>query len=167
MIREDSIDSFCDSLIERFEYTAKEREANFTRVIEGLEANNRRHDEELACKKQQEEARIAKEQAEAKTKAEAFACRRCPAKYPSNTQLHKHIDEHHTKKPKDTKSEISTPTSEAKPAIPEAPKPNHQTPATSITQNHKTPSPSPPKEPLNAPAPITPPATPITSPKIT
>ena len=120
-----------------------------------------RFDKEYEPQRQQQakEARIAKEQAEAKARAEAFACRRCPAKYPSNTQLHKHIDEHHAKKPKDTKSEVPIP-----------------------AQDHKTPSPPPPQAPLTispptvilnqAPtspitAPITPPVTPVTSPQIT
>ena len=39
-----------------------------------------------------EEARIAKE------KAEAFACRRCPAKFSSNIKLHEHVRTKHAKK---------------------------------------------------------------------
>lgn len=58
----------------------------------------------LAAERQQalraEEARKEHaQQAEAKALAEAFACRRCPAKFPSNTKLHEHIRNHHTKKP--------------------------------------------------------------------
>ena len=50
-----------------------------------------------------EQARLAKEAEETrleKERLEAFACRRCPAKFPSNTKLHEHIRNHHAKKPK-------------------------------------------------------------------
>ena len=33
---------------------------------------------------------------------EVFACRRCPAKFPSNTKLHEHVRNHHAKKLKST-----------------------------------------------------------------
>ena len=42
-------------------------------------------------------ARIAKEKA-ARLIAEAFACRRCPAKFASNIKLHDHVRTKHTKK---------------------------------------------------------------------
>ena len=69
-----------------------------------------RFDKKYESQRQQqaEEARIAKKQAEAKARAEIFACKRCSIKYSSNTQLHKHIDEHHIKKFKNIKFEIST-----------------------------------------------------------
>ena len=153
-IREEELENtkfndFCQALLNRFD---KEYEPE--------------RQEQALLKHQAEEARLAKERAA----AEAFVCRRCPAKYPSNTQLHKHIDEHHTKS--------------AKPITTPAP-----APAPSDTQDHKTPTPPPPpKEPLTmsppvvildqtpiAPpakpvqitAPITPPSTPVTSPQIT
>ena len=56
---------------------------------------------ELLQQQQAEEARIAKE------RAEAFACRRCSARFPSNTKLHNHVQDHHQKKPQ---SEIAIPT---------------------------------------------------------
>ena len=37
--------------------------------------------------------------AKQKAKDEAFSCRRCTAKFPSNSKLHKHVAERHTKKP--------------------------------------------------------------------
>ena len=46
--------------------------------------------------------------------AEAFACRRCPAKFVSNTKLHNHIRDRHAKKPKPAISEA--PTSDSTPA---------------------------------------------------
>lgn len=51
-------------------------------------------DEKSRTDKEAEEARIEKERAE-----EAFACRRCPAKFSSNTKLHQYVQDHHQKKP--------------------------------------------------------------------
>ncbi|KAG7006488.1 hypothetical protein G7Y79_00014g036630 [Physcia stellaris] len=67
-------------------------------------------DEQKRLAEQQEQERQAAEEARiAKAKAEAFACRRCPAKFPSNTKLHQHICDHHTKKPKPVVSNPPTP----------------------------------------------------------
>ena len=38
------------------------------------------------------------------------ACRRCPAKFPSNTKLHIHVQDHHQKKAEKPTSEAATPT---------------------------------------------------------
>ena len=46
--------------------------------------------------RQAEQARIAKEQEE--VRLTAFACRRCSAKFSSNTKFHHHIEDHHVKK---------------------------------------------------------------------
>ena len=45
--------------------------------------------------KEEEEARLIK----ATEATEDFKCRRCPAKFSSNTKLHEHVREHHAKKP--------------------------------------------------------------------
>ena len=91
--------------------------------------------------RRQKQARIIKEQTEEKTRAEIFACRRCSVKYSSNTQLHKHIDEHHIKKLKNIKIEISTSNSTS----------NITSLSISVTQDHKTStsSSSPSKKSLN------------------
>ena len=68
-----------------------------------------------------EQARLAKEAEETrleKERLEAFACRRCPAKFPSNTKLHEHIRNHHAKKPKAALPTPSNPpTSSTLPAL--------------------------------------------------
>ena len=53
----------------------------------------------------------AKETRIPKALADALSRRRFPTKYPSNTQLHKHTDEHHPMKPKINTYEISPPAS--------------------------------------------------------
>ena len=100
IIRKDSIDSFCDSFIERFEYIAKKRKINFTQIIKKFKINNRRHDEKLVCKKQQIKINIIKKQTKIKIHAKIFACKRCSIKYSNNIQFHKYIDEHHIKNSK-------------------------------------------------------------------
>ena len=97
---------------------------------------------------QVEAARIAKEA------TVAFACRRCPARFPSNTQLHKHIDEHHAKKLKFEPSAPATP-----PATP------LQTTSKSISTSAHTSAEAPNNAPastlaLASCAPLTPPSTP-------
>ena len=74
-----SLQQFCDRLMKRFEPAA----------IQAEKARKAKH-------QAAEEARIAKE------KAEAFACRRCPEKYPSNTKLHEHVRTKHVKPEKPT-----------------------------------------------------------------
>ena len=63
---------------------------------------------------QAEEARIAKE------RAEAFACRPCSASFPSDIKFHNHVQDHHQKKPaelaKATQSEPVETTPNAVPA---------------------------------------------------
>ena len=99
----------------------------------------RRWDETIARLARQEQARLAhqrqlaaKEEAyrhheaeEARKLAEAFACRRCPARFSSNTKLHQHIEDHHAKKPKpeplhEAPTPASTRASTEAPAIPPA-----------------------------------------------
>ena len=48
----------------------------------------------LAMEERDREEQLAKQ----KAKDEAFSCRRCAAKFPSNSKLHKHVAERHTKK---------------------------------------------------------------------
>ena len=57
-----------------------------------------------AEQQQAEQARVAREQKEARLTT--FACRRCSAKFPSNTKLHNHVQDHHHKK--STKPESDT-----------------------------------------------------------
>ena len=72
---------------------------------------------DIAKEQQQtEEVRIAKE------RAEAFACRRCPAKFPSNTKLHQHIQDHHQKKSAKPASEIAASTPNSIPTPPTSPR---------------------------------------------
>ena len=65
--------------------------------IEAEEARLAKERAELLQQQQAEQARIAKEQEEARLTA--FACRRCSAKFSSNTKLHIHVQDHHQKKP--------------------------------------------------------------------
>ena len=114
---------------------AERRKAEQTRVAKQQEEARQRL---LLEQQQAEEARIEKE------RLEAFACRRCPAKFPSNTKLHDHIRNHHAKKPK-----AALPTPPTPPALPipfAAP---------------SMPPQMPPTPPLTPPAlPATPPSTP-------
>ena len=115
--------------------------------------------------KEREKERIAEEQRIAKEKAEAFACRRCPEKYPSNTKLHEHVRTKHCKKPKEPSpppmAENPTP-----PAAPAAP-PASVSPITPIASASPIAIPSAPAtSPITPPAAATtPPATPIATPK--
>ena len=75
-------------------------------VVQSMKIEQKRLEEQQEIERQKvEEARIAK------VKAEAFACRRCPAKYPSNTKLHEHVRNHHAKKSKPAISSVATPPS--------------------------------------------------------
>ena len=127
--------------------TSKQQEAaNQARLAEQRKAEQAR----LAKQRQeQEEARLEKE------RLEAFACRRCPAKFPSNTKLHEHLRNHHAKKPK----EAALPTPSTPPTSPTLP--------ASVTP-FAAPS-MPPQMPLTPPSPpsITLPATPPSTPKRT
>ena len=129
--------------------------------------------EQQKVDKEAEEARLAAE-AE-KAKAEGFPCRRCPAKYPSNTKLHEHVRNHHAKKLKPAVSSTpstltSTPSesvssSHSAASLPESP--NHVTtpkPPQSVVALPPTPPPTPPhsvssppftpnRSPLSGPAP--------------
>ncbi|KAG7008976.1 hypothetical protein G7Y79_00003g008440 [Physcia stellaris] len=101
-----------------------------------------------------EQARIAKE------RAEAFACRRCPAKFPSNTKLHQHIQNHHQKsqKPAANESAMPSPPSPITPSEPAMPTPNEPAETTPTAASAPMTPPSTPKsEPATMP---TPPATP-------
>ena len=120
-----------------------------------------------------EEARIAKE------KAEAFACGRCPCKFPSNTKLHQHVQEKHSRKPKEPTS-IEKPSPPASPppapiapaspvAIPSAPATPTTTPQKPISWTEVASRPKKPTTPSRIPLPTalpTPPPTPLPSPVI-
>ena len=96
----------------------------------------------------------------------SFACRRCSARFPSNTKLHEHIRCHHAKKSKPAVSSSSTPSTPpstppqsvvslvgtAKPAQPKALPP---TPLHSVTSPPSTPkrNTSPKRSPLSGSAP--------------
>ncbi|MCJ1269991.1 hypothetical protein MMC22_009884 [Lobaria immixta] len=54
-----------------------------------------REEQEMEPQKRLDEQEIERQIAEQKAKDEAFACRRCPEKFSSNTKLHKHIAAHH------------------------------------------------------------------------
>ncbi|KAG7002277.1 hypothetical protein G7Y79_00028g062980 [Physcia stellaris] len=95
-------------------------------------------------KQETEEARIAKE------RAEAFACRRCPAKFPSNTKLHQHIQDHH-QKPAKPAGEIAKPT----PSEPAKMTTADLTPPQNLLHRSKPTS--------DTSLPLTPPATPMAS----
>ena len=106
-----------------------------------------------------EEARIAKQQAAeeariAKEKAEAFACRRCPEKFASNTKLHDHVREKHAKKPKEAFSNENAPPATPTPAA-------LPTPPTSPALPLATPTPVAIPSPIASPT--SPPTSPITS----
>ena len=107
-----------------------------------------------------EEARIQKERLKAhivekarveKERLEAFACRRCPAKFPSNTKLHQHVHDHHQKRPATPPARTpptpppSEPTSPAIPIKPAAIQTPPTPPATPTLL--ATPSPSEPTLP--------------------
>ena len=118
--------------------------------------DERREQQRLERKKLLDEQEIARQQvkmeqqrlkenqemerqlAEQKARDEAFACRRCPAKYPSNTKLHAHIAERHIKKAPSSAAQLSPteppastlPT--ATPATPHTP-PTPPTPPASIS----------------------------------
>ena len=49
---------------------------------------------------QQQQVERARLQQEEQARLEALACRRCPARFSSNTKLHQHIEDHHAKKPR-------------------------------------------------------------------
>ena len=124
--------------IERARLAKKRQEAEQVRAYKAYLARQEQweRDEQARLLKEQqqadkeaEEARIAKEQEEARLTA--FACRRCPAKYPSNTKLHEHIRDHHAKKPKPVSNPPTPPTSpptspQSIPSLPESPKPAPQ-----------------------------------------
>ena len=131
------------------------RQLQVQRQAEEARMTEKRAAEEAYRLQQQqaEEARIAKEEAEeeariAKEKAEAFACRRCPEKFGSNTKLHEHVRTKHSKKPK-------APSATAAVATPPSP------PASSSSAPSAL---APPPTPVALP---TPPASPPTAPSAT
>ena len=120
-----------------------------------------------------EDTRIAKEQEEARLTA--FACRRCPAKFPSNTKLHQHIQDHHQKPTKpECETEKSTPSEPAMlttpPSTPKAepatmPTPSATPPPTSEPALLLTPPITRQESTSDTSLPLTPPATPIATPR--
>ena len=130
-----------------------------------MKVEQKRLEEQQEIERQEvEEARIAK------AKAEAFACRRCPAKYPSNTKLHEHVRNHHAKKPKPAISSVATPPStppQSIVALPPTPPPS--TPPHSVASLSDIPNPvtTPKPQQTIVALPDTPPPTPphsVTSP---
>ena len=72
-------------------------------VVQSMKIEQKRLEEQQEIERQKvEEVRIAK------VKAEAFACRRCSAKYSSNTKFHEHVRNHHAKKSKSAISSVVT-----------------------------------------------------------
>ena len=71
-----------------------EEEASNKTLYEHMLVQQKEYEHKQQKEKEYQE-RLAYEQ---KLRNEAFACRKCPAKFPSNTQLHMHISEHHAKK---------------------------------------------------------------------
>ena len=99
-----------------------------------------------------EQRRLQEEEKE-KARLETFACRRCPAKFPSNTKLHTHVQKHHTKKasehtPEPPTLSLSTITTIDTP------------PSTPTVNTVPTPPATPKKAALPVALPPTPPATP-------
>ena len=138
---------------------------------------------ELDYQETKEKARL---QAEEAARLEAFACRRCPAKFASNTKLHEHVRDHHTKtasptSPASPKLSLSAITSiqiaPASPTLKAAPSPKAAPPpkaaSTQIPVPPLTPPTTPPKtwaavasKPASATSPLTSPPTPAqTSPQ--
>ena len=110
----------------------------------------------LTKQQQQAEQELLEETRIAKERAETFVCKRCPAKYPSNTKLHEHIRDHHAKKSKSIISSPSTPPSTPPQSVvssadtlkPSKPKALPPTPPHSVTS-------SPPSTPRRATSPKT------------
>ena len=117
---------FCQILLNRFDkkYESQRQQKQQIRV-------------RLINIRRQKQIRIIKKQAEEKTRAEIFACRRCSIKYSSNIQFYKHVQEHYIKKIKIEIFIISISTS------------NITSLSISITQNHKTSNSSFSKKSLN------------------
>ena len=73
-----------------------------------------KHDEEARIEKKRVD-RVKQQQIEQtridKKRAKAFACRRCNAKFSSNTKFHHHIENHHTKKSTKFANEFAATTS--------------------------------------------------------
>ncbi|KAG7004896.1 hypothetical protein G7Y79_00023g054800 [Physcia stellaris] len=86
------------------DHLTRDLDALCNRILQKFDTTKQKEEQERLQQQQAEEARIAKE------KAEAFACRRCPAKFPSNTKLHQHIQDHHQKKAEKPASETAKPT---------------------------------------------------------
>ncbi|KAG7002006.1 hypothetical protein G7Y79_00029g063020 [Physcia stellaris] len=87
------------------DHLTRDLDALCNRILQKFDTTKQKEEQERLQQQQAEQARIAKE------KAEAFACRRCPAKFPSNTKLHQHVQDHHQKKPAKPASEIAMPSS--------------------------------------------------------
>ena len=108
----------------------------------------------LAMEERDREEQLAIQQA----REEAFACRRCPAKFASNSKLHKHVAERHTKKTSSPSSPTSPQASQsivelAAVNLPTAPLPTppastpSATPKLSYTEVAKSALPTPPASP--------------------
>ena len=106
-----------------------ETQARQARMYAEQEARNA----ELKAK---EKARI---QAEEAARLEAFSCRRCPAKFASNTKLHEHVRDHHTKSASPTPPASSTLSLSSIKSI--------ETPPTKLASSSKA---APPKPSLSA-----------------
>ena len=81
-------------------------------VVQSMKIEQKRLEEQQEIERQKvEKARIAK------VKAEAFACKRCSAKYSSNIKLHEHVRNHHAKKSKPAISSVATSSSTSSQSI--------------------------------------------------
>ena len=101
-----------------------------------------------------EEADRQRQLAIQKAKDEAFSCRRCAAKFPSNSKLHKHVAERHTKKPSVPQASLSTQASLSPVELPTLPTPPTSTPSTTpklsyaaVAKSSKASLPTPPASP--------------------
>ena len=112
-----------------------EMEQQRIREKQEMEQQRIREKQEMERQKRLDDQEMERQIAEQKAKNEAFACRRCPEKFSSNTKLHKHIAAHHIK-PARASSEALAPaqamaiSSSVPPTPPTSPKPAISSPPT-------------------------------------
>ena len=127
-------------------FRRERRQREQARIEEETREKTREQEQQQA-----EQARLLQEAADRieKARQEAFACRRCPAKFPSNTKLHKHVEDHHVKKPTASPTPPSSPIPNiAEPTPPATPKPT----ASEVSPKQAMPT-SPPSSPPSSPIP--------------
>lgn len=110
--------------LQQYRIEKQRKRDNERREHERLERQKRLKEQELERQQYEmeqqrtyEEQELERQKAEQKAKDEAFACRRCPAKFPSNTKLHVHISAHHSK-PSKAASAIMVPSPSTPPTPP-------------------------------------------------